>query len=71
LILTPCIIDYVEINQINAVNYTRVLLYFSFTMARTCFGKTMSDLSTTILTLKLLRKEHSRSLRMALFYRNM
>jgi hypothetical protein len=39
LILIPCIINYVEINQINALNY--ILLYFSFTMASTCFGKTM------------------------------
>jgi hypothetical protein len=30
---------YVEINQLNALNY--ILLYFSFTMALTCFGKTM------------------------------
>jgi hypothetical protein len=39
LILIPCIIDYIEINQLNALNY--VLLYFSFAMAPTCFGKTM------------------------------
>jgi hypothetical protein len=38
-ILIPCIIDYVEINQLNALNY--ILLYFSSTMAPTCFGKTM------------------------------
>jgi hypothetical protein len=30
---------YVEINQQNSLNY--ILLYFSFTMAPTCFGKTM------------------------------
>jgi hypothetical protein len=36
-ILIPCIIDYVEINQLNALNY--ILLYFSFTMAPTFFGK--------------------------------
>jgi hypothetical protein len=29
----------VEINQLNALNY--ILLYSSFTMAPTCFGKTM------------------------------
>jgi hypothetical protein len=29
----------VEINQLNALNY--ILLYFSYTMAPTCFGKTM------------------------------
>jgi hypothetical protein len=33
------IYDYVEINHLNALNY--ILLYFSFTMAPTCFGKTM------------------------------
>jgi hypothetical protein len=38
-ILIPCIIDYVEINQLNALNY--IFLYFSFAMAPTCFGKTM------------------------------
>jgi hypothetical protein len=32
---------YVEINQLNALNYTCILLYFSFTMDPTCFGKTM------------------------------
>jgi hypothetical protein len=60
---------YVEINQLNALNY--ILLYF--TMASTCFGKTVPsyDLSPTILKLNGLRKEHSRSLRMALFCRNM
>jgi hypothetical protein len=30
---------YVDINQLDALNYA--LLYFSFTMAPTCFGKTM------------------------------
>jgi hypothetical protein len=39
LIFIPCIIDYVEINQSNALNF--ILPYFSFTMAPTCFGKTM------------------------------
>jgi hypothetical protein len=39
LILRECIIDHVEINQINSLNYT--LIYFSFTMAPTCFGKTV------------------------------
>jgi hypothetical protein len=39
LILIPCIIDYVEINQLNALNY--IFIYFSFTMAATCFGKTI------------------------------
>jgi hypothetical protein len=34
-ILIPCIIDYVEINQLNALNY--ILLYFYFTMAPTKF----------------------------------
>jgi hypothetical protein len=29
---------YVEINQLNVLNY---ILYFSFTTAPTCFGKTM------------------------------
>jgi hypothetical protein len=38
-ILILCIIDYVEINLPNALNYT--LHYFSFTMAPTCFGKPM------------------------------
>jgi hypothetical protein len=38
LILIPCIIDYVKINQLNALNY--ILLYF-FTMTPTRFGKTM------------------------------
>jgi hypothetical protein len=38
-ILTLRIVDYVEINQLNALNY--ILLCFSFTMAPTCFGKTM------------------------------
>jgi hypothetical protein len=32
LILIPCIMDYVEINQLNALNY--ILHYFSF--AETC-----------------------------------
>jgi hypothetical protein len=39
LILIPCIIEYVEMNELNALNC--ILLYFSFTMAPTCFGKTM------------------------------
>jgi hypothetical protein len=39
LMFIPCIIDYVDINQLNALNY--IFLYFSFTMAATCFGKTM------------------------------
>jgi hypothetical protein len=39
LILIPCIIDYVEINQLNALNY--MLLYFSFKMVAACFGITM------------------------------
>jgi hypothetical protein len=38
-ILMPCIIDYVEINQLNAPNY--ILLYFPFALVPTCFGKTM------------------------------
>jgi hypothetical protein len=37
LILIPCAIDYVEINILNALNY--ITLYFSFTVALTCFGK--------------------------------
>jgi hypothetical protein len=32
---------YLETNQLNALNY--IFLYFSFTMAPTCFGKTMSS----------------------------
>jgi hypothetical protein len=31
--------NYVVINQLNALSY--ILLYFSFTMDPTCFGKTM------------------------------
>jgi hypothetical protein len=33
----PCIIDYVEINQLNKLNLYASL--FSFTMAPTCFGQ--------------------------------
>jgi hypothetical protein len=39
LILIPCIINYIEINQLNALKlYTSL---FSFTMAPTCFSKIM------------------------------
>jgi hypothetical protein len=38
-ILIPCIIEYIQINQLNALNY--ILIYFSYTMADTCFGQTM------------------------------
>jgi hypothetical protein len=37
-VLIPCIIDYIEINHLNALNY--IVVYF-FTMAPTCFGKTV------------------------------
>jgi hypothetical protein len=48
------------------------LNYFSLhnTLARS-FYRTFHDLSPTILTLKWLRKKHSRSLMMSLFCRNM
>jgi hypothetical protein len=39
LILIPCIIDYIEINQPNALKLC-ISLFF-LTMAPTCFGKTM------------------------------
>jgi hypothetical protein len=55
IILIPCIINYVEFNQLNSLNY--ILLYFSFALAATCFGKTMPP--------------SGRSMRMALFCRNM
>jgi hypothetical protein len=38
-ILTPCISDYVEINQPNALKL--YISLFFLTMAPTCFGKTM------------------------------
>jgi hypothetical protein len=46
--------------------YTVTVLVYIY-----CMILLYSDLSTTTLTLKWLRKEHSRSLRMALFCRNM
>jgi hypothetical protein len=39
LILIPCILEYVESNQQNALN--SYLFIFLFTIAATCFGKTM------------------------------
>jgi hypothetical protein len=41
LILIPCIIDYVETKHLNAPKLYTPL--FSFIMAPTCFGKTMSS----------------------------
>jgi hypothetical protein len=112
LILVPCIIDYVETNQLNALKLYTSLRWLLHVSAKQChpqgatiflteplqrqygrrqfigqwrnlhtgmlystpvcwFCHMSCDLSPTILTLKWLRKEHGRSLRMALFCRNM
>jgi hypothetical protein len=79
---------YVEINQLNTLNY--ILLYLSFALLShimmfflihilychsSCiyllYDFIVFRLSPTALALKWLRKEHSRSLRMELFCRNM
>jgi hypothetical protein len=48
----------VEINQLNAMSY--ILLYFSFTMAPTCFGKQCNLLGATMFLSEPLQRQYGR-----------